>query len=600
MGDALVRGGVGDDSAVAKPPNGRDASSRRNLTVSEFSDLAALVMFVGTMLVGSGGLIAYTGLTADPLLTKEVGLALILNAVIAVVTGIGIRRALQRQLASSFKTHAAEVNAELLAALDCLPDGVAVWDSEQRLVVANKQYREATPRISPALLKGVDLDDAVETEIDGGYVPQQTTDRWREHRRNQQLGDRRTIRRRIDGRDYRISAAETSRGGSITISHDLTTDAQQESTYTRLGERYTLALAATKEGLWDLDLRTGRLDATPRALSFIGVRDPGPDFNRRDWIARIHPADRMAYRQCWRAHLHGETEIFSAEYRVQDADGSYRWIHDRALALRDSTGKAYRIAGAVADISDRKATEEELSHTRERAEAASRAKSEFLTSISHELRTPLNAIIGFSSLVRDNELTGDTVREYANDINVAGTRLDGIVTDMISIARADLGRLELAESTVDLTAAVDAVLRLHADRVADNALQIQVNLPANLPPIIADAAKIKQVLHNVLSNAIKFTSERGEIEISGRWNLTDGVQIMVRDNGIGMSPVEIAQAAEPFAKADATVRQSSQGAGLGLAIVGAYMKLHGGSFDITSPEAAGTTISLRFPPERLA
>ena len=199
---------------------------------------------------------------------------------------------------------------------------------------------------------------------------------------------------------------------------------------------------------------------SPRALSFLdfkGDEEAAAEFRPKQWLSRIHPEDRKAYFENWRRHLRGDTTAFRAEYRIEDGQGGYRWIFDRALALRDSTGRAFRIGGSVTDISEQKATEQALQESRRQAELAGRSKTEFLANMSHELRTPLHAIMGFADLLKAGNVDSEDYREYAEYIREAGSQLDQIVSQLLDFSRADSGTLKLAESTIDLEACIATV-----------------------------------------------------------------------------------------------------------------------------------------------
>ncbi len=234
------------------------------------------------------------------------------------------------------------------------------------------------------------------------------------------------------------------------------------------------------------------------------------------------------------------------------------------------------------------------------AEAASCVKSEFLANMSHELRTPLNAIIGFSDLMRAQmlgPLGNPSYLEYAADINFSGMHLLEIINDILDVVRYEAGRMELNEEPVDIGAVVDQALRL----VAPQALQGKVDLVwepvPSLPPLYGDRVRLRQILLNLLSNAVKFTGPGGSVEVTAE--LRDGLQLAVRDSGIGIKPEDIGRIMTPFGQIASVNSRNHQGTGLGLMLTKALTERHGGHLSLDSAPGVGTTVRVSFPAERV-
>jgi signal transduction histidine kinase len=244
---------------------------------------------------------------------------------------------------------------------------------------------------------------------------------------------------------------------------------------------------------------------------------------------------------------------------------------------------------------------EALRLAKEKAEAANRTKSGFLATMSHELRTPLNAIIGFSDMMRREvlgPLGNERYRSYVADIHNSGSHLLQIINDILDLSRAEAGKLELYEEVFDLREAIRSVHHLISARIGDGGLSNSIDLPADLPLLLADERKTKQVVLNLVTNAVKFTPPGGHIEISGRFDPKTGVRLTVRDTGIGIAPADLARVVEPFEQVESSFARSHQGGGLGLPLVKAIMELHGGNFELRSAVGAGTQVSVIFPPQR--
>jgi len=249
-----------------------------------------------------------------------------------------------------------------------------------------------------------------------------------------------------------------------------------------------------------------------------------------------------------------------------------------------------------------KETIDELQAAKLHAESASKAKSDFLASMSHELRTPLNAIIGFSDLMKSETLGpigNRTYVDYAADINFSGTHLLEIINDILDVVRHESGKMELKEEVVDVEAVNNEALRLVAPQVLRGKVELAWRAPAPaLPPLICDRVRVRQMLLNILSNAVKFTEPGGSVEISAE--LGDGMELIVKDSGVGIKPEDIARIMTPFGQVASIYSRNHQGAGLGLTLTKAMVERHGGRLSLHSAPGVGTTVRLWFPAERVA
>jgi signal transduction histidine kinase len=253
------------------------------------------------------------------------------------------------------------------------------------------------------------------------------------------------------------------------------------------------------------------------------------------------------------------------------------------------------------DVTERKRIEEAQRAASAAAIANNRAKTEFLTNVSHELRTPLNAVIGFSEMIR-NEIFGPVGEkryvEYANDIHSAGSHLLEIINDILSISRIELGEMKLNESHIDVGRTIESVMRLVHLRAHEKSIAVETIIAPDLPLLWGDERAVKQMLLNVLSNAVKFSREGGWVRISAYAEASGGVIIAVADNGIGIAPEALEKIGQPFFQADASLQRSHEGLGLGLAIVRDLMRLHDGHLAIDSEPGHGVTATLAFPAAR--
>ncbi|MFL5239125.1 MAG: ATP-binding protein [Rhizomicrobium sp.] len=286
-----------------------------------------------------------------------------------------------------------------------------------------------------------------------------------------------------------------------------------------------------------------------------------------------------------------------AEVRLKRADGSYVWTEIRCRPAEHAQGTEAEIVAVTRDITERKAQERALIEARDLAESASRAKSQFLANMSHELRTPLNAIIGFSEVMTHEmfgPLGGARYREYVGLIHESGGHLLELINGILDMSKIEAGKFEVSEELFDLPEVAAQAMRfvkLQADR---KGLVLKTDIAADCAAIFADKRAIKQMLANLLSNAVKFSTRGGEVKLSAM-RMDRGMQISVRDTGIGISPEDLKRLGRPFEQVDSAHTKKQEGTGLGLALVKALAALHGGEAVIESRLGHGTTVCLRLP-----
>jgi len=278
------------------------------------------------------------------------------------------------------------------------------------------------------------------------------------------------------------------------------------------------------------------------------------------------------------------------------------WTYEIKFPIPDANGHIAAIGGIAVDITSQKQVEQELISAKERAESAARAKSQFLANMTHELRTPLNAIIGFSEVIcRQNlgAITPPRYLEYAGDIRDSGEHLLGIINDILDISKMEAGNWTLSEEPCDAHRIIASAAHMVGERAARGGLAVALEVPEDLPSIIADARALKQILLNLLSNAVKFTPSGGRILVAAGVSEAGGLSVRIGDTGVGIAQENLSTIFERFTQIDDSYSRRFGGAGLGLHITRKLVELHQGVIRIDSELGAGTTVTITLPPERV-
>lgn len=292
----------------------------------------------------------------------------------------------------------------------------------------------------------------------------------------------------------------------------------------------------------------------------------------------------------------------SGEMKILRRDNNVANALYTTAALELSHGRRFQVT-TIMDITLRKQMEMTLRYAKEQADAANQAKSQFLANMSHELRTPLNAIIGFSEMMMKETfgpLGNERYKEYLGDIHVSARHLLEIINEVLDMSKIEAGRVELDEEYFNVEQLLQAVTRMMASRAFSSGLTIREEIQENLPPLYADSRLLRQVFINLVGNAVKFSNTNGVIIVKAHLTETGGMQLLVKDEGIGIPRDRIMDALEPFGQVGVNAEhQANQGTGLGLPLAKAMVELHGGSLRIESDLGVGTTVFVDMPPQRV-
>ena len=288
------------------------------------------------------------------------------------------------------------------------------------------------------------------------------------------------------------------------------------------------------------------------------------------------------------------------EEGIVDRFGAMRTFLTTKVPLRDNPDDVSDVVTVSLDITDRKEAERVLIRAKQTAEAASLTKTQFIANTSHELRTPLNAIIGFAEIL-ETELYGPLenlkYKQYVGDILTSARHLLNLINDILDVSRIESGQLELSEGKIDLPRSIESVVRLIRSRAEDSEVDVSFVVAPKIA-LYADERRVKQILLNVVANAVGFTPPGGKVRIEGWIAEDNGIRIRVVDTGIGIPAREIPTAISRFGRVNSSSSLSRAGTGLGLPLSIDLMQLHGGEIDIESTIGKGTTVTVKFPATR--
>ncbi len=358
---------------------------------------------------------------------------------------------------------------------------------------------------------------------------------------------------------------------------DITRRKLAEAALRRSEERFQLAARASNDVLWDWDFTTGQLwrnDAFTRV--FAHAQTAGPAGDRE---ALVHHDDRARVARSLEEFLASGRDVWTAEYRFRRADGSHAWVLDRGIAVRDGQGRPLRMIGSMLDITERKESE--------------RLKSDFVSFVSHQLRTPLSGMNWMLELAAGAEGLPDQARDYIAEARESAARLVRLVNDLLDIARLESGRSVIEQRPVDLAAVTRSVVSELQSLAAGKEQALLIDGLA-APPVTGDPQLLRQVVANLVSNAVKYTPRGGRIEV-GLAQVDESVEWLVRDNGMGIPPAARGRLFEKFFRADNAVATETEGTGLGLHLVRLIVEGTGGHVRVESEEGQGATFAFVLP-----
>ena len=396
---------------------------------------------------------------------------------------------------------------------------------------------------------------------------------------------------------------------AVFIGIDITKIKEAEEAIRVSEERLSLVLEASNTGIWDFDVLNKIAYFSPRWKTILGYRDDEIKNSSEEWEKRLHPNEKQQVMQKFDDYMAHPEGQFTLEYRLKHKNGSYIWVSDRSAALVDEQGRTYRMLGSIADITERKQAEKalreaydnlemkvtertrELKEANERLKELDRLKSMFLASMSHELRTPLNSIIGFTGLLLMG-MAGELNQEQKKQLGLvknSAKHLLNLINDILDISKIEAGKIDLDITRFNIKQFVDEVIEEASSLLVGKPIRLEANVNDRLE-ITSDKRRVKQILINLVSNAIKFT-ERGLVQITVKDASAERVEISVSDTGIGIKEEGLKEIFQPFRQLDMSSSKKYEGTGLGLNLCLRLTKLLGGTISATSVFGKGSVFT---------
>lgn len=513
---------------------------------------------------------------------------------------IGVAADITERLEIENKARSAEAN--LYAAVNALDAMMSLWGPDDRLVMCNDKFRLLNARILDKCQPGTLFEDHIRSLVTDGLLEsaERVDEDWIKERLKRHQNPSGPFEMLRDGGNaILINEARLPDGSIIVMAVDITLQKNAERKLRESEQRMRDFGDTAADWFWEMDenLRFSYISVvsddildSPEAEQNL---PPGHEviLDGLSGLQTGEESGKLSRREPFNDVRFSRTR--------SDGERLHMSVSGKPIFSGDGDFLGYR--GVGRDITDLVNAQDALQLERDRAEDASRAKSQFLAHMSHELRTPLNAILGFSDILREQlfgPLGADSYIEYANDIHSSGEHLLSLINDLLDIAKIEAGKHEIYDERINIEKTIEKSLRLFSHRLIRRRVDSEMQIDDAAKHITCDRRAMSQMLFNLISNAEKFGKEDGEIKIFSTLGEDGGVRISVHDDGRGFKADELKTVLSPFGRIDNPMTKSVPGSGLGLPIVNGLIEMHGGRLEIESESGIGTCVTLVFPPSR--
>lgn len=374
---------------------------------------------------------------------------------------------------------------------------------------------------------------------------------------------------------------------------------KQEKKETSSSDRLSLLHLASNDGVFDYDLNSGELYLSPKWKEILGYQEEDVENSLRAWENLVHPEDKSISEELFSSIRKGIVPQKAFEMRARCNDGTYKWVEVKLSVIFDERALPIRVIGSQYDVTENKQRHQELIAAKEMAEEAAKAKSSFISSVSHEIRTPLNAIIGLVDLLSQEEALTEQQAENLRSLKFSSNHLLGIINDVLDFSKLEAGKLNLDKTDFNLEQLVAESSRTIEYKAREKGIPVKVRINPNVPRTISgDAGRLRQILLNLLGNAVKFTSE-GHIDVYVKMLERSGqncrLRFSVSDTGIGIPEEKRQSIFDSFTQAEVNTFRKYGGTGLGLSISKKLVELQSGEIGLKSIEGIGSTFWFELP-----
>ncbi|MBL4666299.1 MAG: PAS-domain containing protein [Sneathiella sp.] len=491
----------------------------------------------------------------------------------------------------------------LVEALEAISEAFIIFDAEDRVVAFNQQHRNLFDDVDEILQPGVTFEELIRYQAKNSrsFTDQDETERWIQKRLNAHRNPQGVKEQVFNGDQvYRLTESKTASGGTVAIRTDITDLRKREEALGLLNERFQEAQSVAHIGNWSFNVTKEKHNWSDELSRIMGYDPAVLEITSDAYHSRVHPEDLKQVRAIVKTALDNK-ENYQTKYRMIRPDGEIVYVREigRCQVNEDGVVDFYR--GTLQDITSEHLIGLELLDAKFRAEEGTKSKSLFLANMSHELRTPLNAVIGFAEVISKEifgPINNEKYKEYTGNILSSGQHLLSLINDILDYSRLEAGKYEIESKDVSFRDVIEWTSLLLMPKAHEKSITLDFQFDGDFL-FMGDERKFKQVMVNLVNNAIKFTPEYGNVKIYLSEKSEKYLSIYIEDDGIGIKNDDLESVLKPFVRTMNSITRSTEGTGLGLPLSKAIVELHDGVLKIKSVENEGTIVEIRLPRSRL-